>query len=304
MSGKAAEGPCEGLSVYLRDVRKTCPLSREEEQRLGRRIQSGDIESRNDLVTANLRFGVAMAKTYLGRGLSLDELISAANVGLIEAAARYDSRNGARFITYASWWIRRCVLRALGSHDKQVHLPAHVQDLIRKVQRTANELHEELERSPTLHEIVARSDESERRVRMAFENIQAFESLDGDVDGTGDPERRLACELHDPRREPTSALEQLAVDDQVVSLLAELSERESSVVRRYYGLEGAGEGNLAEIGRSMELSRERVRQIKSTALRRLRRIAAKEDSLSSISRRGDDRSFRLGPSPILSTVSV
>jgi RNA polymerase primary sigma factor len=304
MSGKAAEGPREGLSVYLRDVGKTRPLSREEEQRLGRRIQSGDIESRNDLVTANLRFGVAMAKTYQGRGLSLDELISAANVGLIEAAARYDPRYEARFITYASWWIRRFVLRALDSHNKLVHLPAHVQDLIRKVQWTAKELREELERSPTVHEIGARCEEPEGRVRMALENIHAFKSLDRDLGGTADQERRLAHELHDLGSEPSSALDLLAVDDQVVSLLSELSDRESSVIRRYFGFDGVGEGNLAEIGRSMELSRERVRQIKSTALRRLRRIASKEDSLFSVSKRGDDGFHRPRSSPILRPVSV
>ena len=130
----------DSLTTYLKDVRKTHPLCRAEEQRLGCRIQAGDLQARNELVTANLRFGVAMAKTYQGRGLPLDELISAANIGLIEAAARYDSRNGARFITYASWWIRRFVIRAIGASDKLVHLPAHVQDLIRKVQRTTGEL--------------------------------------------------------------------------------------------------------------------------------------------------------------------
>ena len=274
-SGTATQ---QSLSAYLRDVRKTHPLTREEERRLGRRIQAGDVAARNELVTANLRFGVAMAKSYQGRGLSLDELISAANIGLIEAAARYDSRNGARFITYASWWIRRCVVRALGAHDKLVHLPAHVQDLIRKVQRTANELHEEKEQYPAIDEIVERSGEPEKRVRMALENIQELESLDQSVDGFDDPERRLAGDLHDPAKEPPTVLEQLEADDQVGSLLTELSDRESSVIRRYYGLEEGGEGNLAEIGRSMDLSRERVRQIKSSALRRLRKKALEEDA--------------------------
>ncbi len=107
------QGDQAGIAAYFRDVRKTCPLSREDEKALGQRIQEGDLQARNELVTANLRFGVAMAKSYQGRGLSLDELISAANQGLIEAADRFDSRNGARFITYASWWIRRYVGRAL-----------------------------------------------------------------------------------------------------------------------------------------------------------------------------------------------
>ncbi len=266
----------QGLSAYLRDVRKTHPLSREEERRLGRRIQAGDLGARNELVTANLRFGVAMAKSYQGRGLSLDELISAANIGLIEAAVRYDSRNGARFITYASWWIRRCVLRALGAHDKLVHLPTHVQDLIRKIQRTANELHEEMERSPAVDEIVKRSGEPETRVRMALENIQELESLDQSVEGYDDPERRLANELHEPSKQPPNVLDKLAAEDQVISLLSELTDRESAVVRRYYGLEEGGEGNLAEIGRSMDLSRERVRQIQCSALRRLRKKALEE----------------------------
>lgn len=268
----------DGLTTYLKDVRKTHPLTPEEEKRLGRRIKSGDLAARNELVTANLRFGVAMAKAYQGRGLSLDELISAANIGLIEAAARYDSRNGARFITYASWWIRRCVFRALRAHDKLVHLPAHVQDLIRKIQRATNELHEEKECRPGFAQIVERSGEPEKRVKMALESVHEMESLDQDPDGYGDPERRLASELHNPSREPPSTLDLLASDDLVLSLLTELSDREITVVCRYYGLEGKGEGNLAEIGRSMDLSRERVRQIKSSALRRMRKKALEQEA--------------------------
>ena len=270
----------DGLTTYLKDVRKTHPLTPEEEKRLGRRIKAGDLGARNELVTANLRFGVAMAKAYQGRGLSLDELISAANIGLIEAAARYDSRNGARFITYASWWIRRCVFRALRAHDKLVHLPAHVQDLVRKVQRAANELHVEKERRPGFAEVVERCGEPENRVRMAFENVQEMESLNQDPDGYGDPERRLAAELHDPVREPPTTLDLLASNDLVHTLLTELSDREIAVVCQYYGLEGRGEGNLAEIGRSMDLSRERVRQIKSSALRRMRKKALETDGVT------------------------
>jgi RNA polymerase primary sigma factor len=271
--------PQEGLTTYMRDVRKTHPLTPEEERRLGHRVQAGDLVARNKLVTANLRFGVAMAKGYQGRGLSLDELISAANTGLIEAAARYDSRRGARFITYASWWIRRAVFRAFNAHDKLVHLPAHVQDLIRKVQRTVNELHAERERKPCLDEIVERSEEPVSRVLMALENVQEMESLDRDQDGFPDPERRLAGELYSPLREPPTTLDRLAEDDQVRSLLAELSDRESAVVCSYYGLGGRGEGNLAEIGRSMDLSRERVRQIKSSALRRMKKKANEQQSV-------------------------
>lgn len=295
MNSKNSGAAHQSLSAYFRDVRKTHPLTREEERKLGKRIQAGDLGARNELVTANLRFGVAMAKAYQGRGLSLDELISAANVGLIEAAARYDSRNGARFITYASWWIRRCVVRALGAHDKLVHLPAHVQDLIRKVKRTANELHEEKESYPVIEEIVARSGEPEKRVRMALENIQELESLDQSPDGSDDPERRLAGEIHDPSRHRPTVLEMLEAHDQVVSLMTELTERESAVIRLYYGLEEGGEGNLAAIGRSMELSRERVRQIKATALRRLREKAeAEEARIDAPDRLGEDENAQGG----------
>ena len=136
-----------------------------------------------------------------------------------------------------------------------------------------------MERPPNVDEIVLRCGEPESRVRLALENIQELESLDQDPDGFGDPERRLAASLHEPSKAPPTVLERLAADDQVVSLLMELTDRESVVVKRYYGLEGTGEGNLAEIGRSMHLSRERVRQIKSSALRHLRHKAYEEDQI-------------------------
>lgn len=271
----AADGS-KGMAAYLREVRRTHPLSREEERRLGVRIRQGDVSARNELVTANLRFGVAVAKSYLGRGVDLEELISAANQGLIEAAERYDSRNGARFVTYASWWIRRCVSRTIGSHDKLVHVPAHVLEMIRKVQTTANGLHEERERKPTVTEIADRCGEPDAKVRAALENVQSLESLDRTTEGYDEPERRLAGELHDPVREPPTVLDAMALRDQVGRLLEELDDRERAVVRRYYGIDGGEGGNLAAIGRDMGLSRERVRQIKSTAISRMKSMAVEE----------------------------
>jgi RNA polymerase primary sigma factor len=222
------------------------------------------------LVTANLRFGVAMAESYQGRGISLDELISAANQGLIEAADRFDSRNGARFITYASWWIRRYMGRALDDGCRPVYLPSHIQELIHKVQRAFRDLYQTLEHHPGPEDVAAEIGESVERVLLALRSAQDPSSLDHESDSRPDGERRLVKVTLDDVFKAPNILDHISVDEEINLLLTELPDREAAVVRRYYGLEGNGEGNLAEIGREMHLRRERVRQIKASAMRRLR----------------------------------
>lgn len=262
---------CEMVS-YFKDVGRTHPLSREEERTLGLQIQAGSVDARNRLVTANLRFGVAVARRYQGRGLPLGDLIGAANIGLIEAAKRFDFR--ARFITYASWWIRRCVIRALREANHPVHVPAHVHDLLQKVRRGQRDLLQDLERAPTVEELAAFVNEREDRVRLALLNAHETQSLDQETAHYADGGRRLASRLAEVREDEPDVLEHIAIDDEVDHLLTELPEREVEVVRHYYGLGGLGEGNLAEIGRELNLSRERVRQIKTAAVNRMKEAAA------------------------------
>jgi RNA polymerase primary sigma factor len=261
------------LLPYFREVGRTHPLTREEEAALGARVRAGDVQARNRLVTSNLRFGVAMARAYAGRGLPLADLIGAANVGLIEAAERFDCRNGARFITYASWWIRRCIVRALHEENHPVHVPEHVQDLLQKVNRATRELLQSLERPPDAEEIAAALGEPLERVELALANIHETESIDRVSEFAADGERTLTQLQAGLGEEDLDALETLTRDEEVARLMTGLPDREAQVVRHYYGFGDGEEGNLAEIGRTMHLSRERVRQIKTSAMARLRRRA-------------------------------
>jgi RNA polymerase primary sigma factor len=257
------------LDSYFRDVRKTHPLSREEERRLASQIRRGDLKARNQLVTANLRFALDVAKRYQGRGLPLEDLISAANLGLLEAAKRFDGVNGVRFITYAVWWIRRYILKALAREQHLIHLPSHMVDLLSKVYRVSREMQQELERPPTMEEIAEQLDAPISLVQLAMASDRDVHSLDDDPQQGG--EGSLLERIEDPESagEPDT-VERLGQLEEVDRLLGALTSREAEVVKRYYGLDGAGGVNLAEIGRALDLSRERVRQIKTAALKHLR----------------------------------
>ncbi len=259
------------LTPYFREVQRTHPLSREEEQRLASRIQKGDIEARNRLVTANLRFALDVARRYQGRGLPLDDLIGAANMGLVEAARRFNGLSGVRFITYAVWWIRRCVLKALAREQHPVHVPGHIQDLLNKIHRASRDLQQELERPPRVEEIASRLGEPVQTVGLAVSSDREVCSLDEQVETFQEGEFRLIDRIEDPELAgQLDALDRLGQEEEAGRLLETLEGREAEVVRRYYGLDGDGGDNLAEIGRALDLSRERVRQIKSSALRRMR----------------------------------
>jgi len=266
IQGKQAMGG--DLNVYFQDVRKTHPLSREEEKTLSARIKNGNLKARNQLVTANLRFALDVAKRYQGRGLPLDDLISAANFGLIEAAKRFDGQNGVRFITYAVWWIRRYILKALSGEQHLIHLPGHMVDLLSKVQRVARDLQQQLERVPTPMEIAEQMEESVTQVQLALESNRDVCSYD---DVGSDQDCSLLDKIPDPNAEDMlEPVEQIGQAEEVDFLLSSLTEREADVVRKYYGLDGLGGDNLAEIGRELDLSRERVRQIKTSALKHLK----------------------------------
>lgn len=256
------------LGAYFQDVRKTQPLSREEEQALSESIKKGSIKARNRLVTANLRFALDVAKRYQGRGLPLEDLISAANLGLLEAAKRFDGQNGVRFITYAVWWIRRYILKALSGEQHLIHLPGHMVDLLSKVQRVAKQLQQTLERPPTTFEIAEQMDESVTQVQLALDSDRDVCSYD-DIGSDGDCS--LLDKIPDPNMDDNmEPVEQIGQTEEVDYLLSSLTQREAEVVKKYYGLDGLGGDNLAEIGRELDLSRERVRQIKTSALKHLK----------------------------------
>lgn len=257
------------LDAYFKDVQKTHPLTREAEGKLALRIREGDLEARNELVTSNLRFALDVAKRYQGRGVPLGDLISAANLGLLEAAKRFDGVNGVRFITYAVWWIRRYILKALSREQHLIHLPGHMVDLLSKVYRTSRVLQQTLERTPSVDEIADQLEMPSHLVQLAILSDRDVQSLDEDPLQEGDGNLLERLDLVQDTLELDVA-DRIGRLEEVEHLLSGLTKREAEVVRRYFGLDGDGGVNLAEIGRALELSRERVRQIKTSALKHLR----------------------------------
>jgi len=235
------------------------------------RIQNGDVEARNQLVTANLRFALNVARHYQGSGMGLDDLISAANVGLMEAARRFDGATGVRFITYAVWWIRQSILKTLNRDRHLVRVPGHVTDLMSKIYKISVTLQQDFERQPLVEEIAEEVHAPVRSVRRALTSTQDVRSLDEEV---GDPQEHgmsLGDVLGDPVGEDAAdPLERKRAEDQVRGLIDSLDPREAKVICRYFGLDGMVEESLAKIGREMHLSRERIRQIKCAALDHMR----------------------------------
>lgn len=266
---RTAEGD-KLLSSYLQDIADSTPLSAAQEADLARRIRQGDEGARNRLVEANLRFVVAVSKQYQGRGLTLSELISAGNVGLITAAERFDEKRGFKFISYAVWWIRQGIMQSL-TQQSTVRVPLNRVDLLSKVSRTLAELQQAGEPA-SLDRVAEVLDCRVQEVEQALAVSNAVRSLDAPMEGgEGEGDFSLLDCLRDDRQpsaEETVLTFSRCAD--VQAALAKLAPREAEVLRLYYGLDQDRSMTLDEIGRRFRLTRERVRQIKELALGKLR----------------------------------
>ena len=257
----------ERLTWYLDEIGKIDLIDREKEAKLAQRIRDGDTRALQELARANLRFVVFVAKRYQGQGLSLPDLIAQGNYGLMKAAKRFDETQGNRFITYAVWWIRQTILKALSEHTKQVRLPSNRTQLILKINRVSRELLQVYGREPTVTELADKLEIDHRYVYEAHLHTQQYLQLKEPYDEDG---MRLCDIISSGCEAPTSKLlkESLKVDIERVSSL--LHAREAEIVRLYYGIYSEHPLTLAEIGKRLDLTRERVRQIKEKALRKLR----------------------------------
>lgn len=255
------------LAQYLEDIATSTPLGGREESALAKRIRAGDDEARNALVEANLRFVISISKEYQNRGLSLAELISAGNVGLITAAERFDETRGYKFISYAVWWIRQAVLQAL-MEQSTVRLPVNRRDLLAKILRTHEDLQSRGE-SVTVEKVAQSLDIAPEKVEQALVDNQPVCYLDAPFE---DGENRSMIDvLSDEKgRSPEDEVFSQVLREDVDSVLDRLNARESEVIRLYFGLSGEPPLTLDEIGGRFKLTRERVRQIKELALDKLR----------------------------------
>jgi RNA polymerase primary sigma factor len=258
------------LECYLREIGRYPLLSREQETALAERIRRGDEEALHDLVRANLRFVVTVAKHYLGQGLSLQDLINEGNIGLMKAGRRFDERRGFKFISYAVWWIRQAILQAIADQSRLVRLPQNRTVVLHRVHRTQGRLQQELGRAPVPAEIARAADLSEREVREALRIGQPEVYLDEVL--SEDDGRTLGetLPLESDREDAESTVLERSRREDLDRVLACLPPREAEILRLYFGMSQQTPLTLEQIGGRMGLTRERIRQLKERALGRLR----------------------------------
>ena len=257
------------LRLYLDDIVESKPLSREREVELSERIKDGDMGARDELAQANLRFVVDVAKKYQDRGLSLSDLISAGNLGLLTAAERFDGTKGYKFITYAVWWIRQSILQTLAEDARTVHLPINKVSLLKDISKASRCLSQGRESDPDIEEIAAELDVPADEVLETILSARTMRSLDETFEE--DDERSLLNTLADERQKaPDIDVLNEEIREQIDAVLHYLDERERYIIRLYFGLDGNDALTLEQIGALMGLTRERVRQLKERALVKLR----------------------------------
>jgi len=260
----------KSLAIYLREIGHYPLLHAEEEGALARRAKAGDRQAIDRLIEANLRFVVSIAKEYQNRGLSFADLINEGNVGLLKAIKKYDETKGIRFLSYAVWWIRQSILHALAEQAQLVHLPLNRRDLLTKINRASVELEQRLARPPTNVEIGEEMKMSAEEVEDLLASFRTEVSLDAPLSEGGQLRDILEDEW---APSPDHAVMEQALSREIHEALGTLTPRESKILRWYYGFNGEGTQSLESIGNRLNLSRERVRQLKERAMAKLRHSA-------------------------------
>jgi RNA polymerase primary sigma factor len=260
----------ENLRVYLKEIEGIPLLSREQEGELARKIRAGDAGAKARLTEANLRLVVQIARRYLNRGLPLPDLIEEGNIGLLRAVEKFDGERGTRFSTYATWWIRQAIVRALANQARTIRLPVHVELLLGRYKREQQRLTQELERPPTMEELAAAMGTTVDQVEELEEIRLQPVSLETPI---GEGKGRVEDLIADPSADPRQALISLFRErTDLVSVLDDLAANERTVLRRRFGLEGDPPEKLEAIGQRLGLTRERIRQIEAAGLRKLRAL--------------------------------
>lgn len=265
----------EGISLedpvrmYLKDIGKISLLTAEQEIELAKRIEEGDEDAKQELAEANLRLVVSIAKRYVGRGMLFLDLIQEGNLGLIKAVEKFDYRKGYKFSTYATWWIRQAITRAIADQARTIRIPVHMVETINKVIRVSRQLLQELGREPTDVEIAEKMDMPPEKVREILKISQEPVSLEIPIGEEEDS--HLGDFIQDDNMPvPAEAAAFVLLREQLVDVLGTLTEREQKVLRLRFGLDDGRARTLEEVGREFEVTRERIRQIEAKALRKLR----------------------------------
>jgi RNA polymerase primary sigma factor len=257
------------LDHYLSDVSEHELITPEKEIELGKRAQAGDEDAVMELARANLRFVISVAKKYQNRGVSLADLIQEGNVGLVTAARKFDPDQGVKFISYAVWWIRQAILAALANHGRSVRVPLNRASDLARIFRERERLKQELGRDPTLEEVAEAADLKPNIVRQLQTLNSAEVRLDAPI-GDSDDSYLVERFVLDEAEEPEEDVEDRLLAEQINRALDTLNPRDAKVVRLYFGLDGGDTHTLEEIGNMLGVTRERVRQLRDRALKRLR----------------------------------
>jgi len=257
------------LDKYLHEIGKVDLLTPEEEVTFARKLKEGDEDALNKLVKANLRFVVSVAKQYQNQGLSLPDLINEGNLGLIKAAQRFDETRGFKFISYAVWWIRQSILQALAEQARIVKLPLNKIGSINKVNKAFSELEQRFEREPSVEELVEVLELASDDVKEALRSSNRHLSMDAPLT-QDDDSNMYDVILSQDSPAPDRGLLNDSLRKEIERALATLTPREGNIIRLYFGLNGKHPHTLEEIGEEFDLTRERVRQIKEKAIKRLK----------------------------------
>ena len=257
------------VRMYLKEIGKVPLLSAEEEIELAKKMETGDQEAKKRLAEANLRLVVSIAKRYVGRGMLFLDLIQEGNLGLIKAVEKFDYRKGYKFSTYATWWIRQAITRAIADQARTIRIPVHMVETINKLIRVSRQLLQELGREPTPEEIAAEMNLPVDRVREILKISQEPVSLETAIGEEEDS--HLGDFIQDDNVPvPADAAAFTLLKEQLVEVLGTLTEREQKVLRLRFGLDDGRARTLEEVGKEFNVTRERIRQIEAKALRKLR----------------------------------
>lgn len=263
----------DSVRLYLREIGKIPLLTPEEEADLAQRIVKGDKKAKDKMVESNMRLVVSIAKRYGGRGLDFLDLIQEGNTGLLRAVDKFDPGKGFKFSTYATWWVRQAITRAIADQARTIRIPVHMVETINKVLRTTRKLTTELNREPTNEEIAKALDMEPEKIDYVMRIKQDIASLDASVGKDGDDEDSVLGDFveDEERTSPEESASNQILKEQLSEIIATLTDREQKIIRLRFGIGGGRPHTLEEVGEEFDVTRERIRQIEAKALNKLRK---------------------------------
>jgi RNA polymerase primary sigma factor len=263
----------DSVRMYLREIGKIPLLTPEEEAKLAQKIVKGDKKAKDKMVESNMRLVVSIAKRYGGRGLDFLDLIQEGNTGLIRAVDKFDPDKGFKFSTYATWWIRQAITRAIADQARTIRIPVHMVETINRVLRTTRKLTTELNREPTNEEIAEALDMEPEKIDYVMRIKQDIASLDASISRDGDDEESVLGDFveDEERDSPEESAANQILKEQLSEIIATLTDREQKIIRLRFGIGGGRPHTLEEVGAEFDVTRERIRQIEAKALAKLRK---------------------------------